>query len=394
MAGGKPNFFQIFFPKGTGWGILFSLIIGISGCLFTYFLPKEQPWSIFFQVVVTVIVTVILANTINHYQIVTVDSAANKMLQKIDEKIRSINGTPTNLFQIFQLNNGIYFNLDHHKFFHLLIESYTENGKERRYFIPVTTYNKVVMEFLNIGYKLKTINGLLLPFWYAPKEKDDSFEKYINNCKENPHLFKRITYYQDYGGDNSWRDDTVRMIYKDLESSEKNDDFAVRWVFTLITNVPRLKILFGDEIIEFFDIKELINTNYLHYKAPSFIEAIKKKISCFENEFLMKRYEDTTISCKMTSIITDLFREEMKENKFVAKSIIDSKFDEIDFDVVTEVGYYYKERDGKEYDRFVMYLNGSNAGPSVEIQIIIPEDDDKRNLIDSIQHKLSELLIM
>jgi len=400
-------FLKKLFPPETRLGMLISLIIGFVGCIVAVALPSQLPWSILIQTVVTILITAILANTITRYQSETIDSATNKALKTIDEqyiklatkialetiekKLKGITGKSKNLFQIFQLNDGGNFNTAHNKFFNLLIDSYSTNGVERKYFISIDTYYKLVIEFLNLGYKLKTINGLLLPFWYAPKEKDKSLENYIDYCKKNAHLYKRITYYQDYDGKNDWRDDTVRMIYRDLKSSEKSDDFAVRWIITLIMNIPMLKDLFGNEIIVFLGIEELISINYFTYNEPKFIEAIKKNISNFENGFLKKGYNDTTISCKMTDIINRLFEDEMKENSFVGKRRIDNTFhkDEIDFEVVTEVGYYYKEKDGKESDQFVMYLNGSNAGPSIEIQIITKED--KGELIAIIQRKLSVL---
>jgi uncharacterized membrane protein YeaQ/YmgE (transglycosylase-associated protein family) len=407
ISDGFSAFLKKLFPPETRLGMLISLIIGFVGCIVAVALPSQLPWSILIQTMVTILITAILANAITRYQSETIDSATNKALKIIDEqyirsatkiavgaieeKFISVSGKSNNLFQIFHLNNGGNFNIAHNKFFSLLIESYSNNGEKRKYFISIDTYYKLVVEFLNLGYKLKTINGLLLPFWYAPKEKDESLEDYIDYCKENAQLYKRITYYQDYDGNNDWRDDTVRMIYKDLKSSEKSDDVAVRWIITLIKNVTTLKNLFGNEIIEFLGIDELRSINYFNYNEKKFIEAIKKNISNFENDFLKKKYGDTTISRKMTDIINKLFEDEMKENNFVGKSIIDNTFhkDEIDFEVVTEVGYYYKEKDAKECDQFVMYLNGSNAGPSVEIQIIT--EVDKGELIATIQRKLSDL---
>jgi len=392
-SNGFTNFLNSLFPAGTRLGMIISLIIGLIGCIFSYILRSHQYVILFFQVVVTIIITAILSNIINRYQHETIESATDILLKKIEKKYKNFSSYPTNLFKIFQLNDGgNFYNVAHNIFFNKLIDSYSRNGENRKYYIPIDTYNEVIKEILEIGeYKLKIINGLLLPFWYAPKEKDAILTKYMEFCKSHPQLFKRVTYYQDYEGD-SWRDDTVRMIYNDLKSSEKSDDIAVKWLITLIVNIKELKNKFGNEIKGILG-EELRNIDYLHHKDVHFNEAIRKNISNVE-KFLKKKYGTTTISCEMTTIINNLFKIDMKENSFIKKSEIDSMFRGVinfEFEEVTEVGYYYKEEEGNEYDQFVMLLNGRNTGPSVEIQIIIAENEDARERIIKIQKRLFDL---
>ena len=359
------------FPKGTRWTIIVSLILGIIGWIVSRII--SQPISILLQGVVTLFITAIIA------------AFAKSVLARIEEKYKGIVGKPTDLFEIFQLNDGAnFYNLAHNIFFNVLIESYITNSKNRKYYIPIDTYYRIVMDFIKIGgYKLKTINGLLLPFWYAPREKNDILKNYIVFCKGNKESYKRVTSYED----DDWRYNTVKMIFEDIKSSEKSDDVAVRWLINLILQVPELEKEFGNNIKETLSGIELNkDIDYLIHDDKQDNEIIKKNIKGIE-DFLNKIENGNATSRKMTAIIEEQFKNDMRENIFKKKSNIDSIFkDVINFEVVTEVGYYYKEENGKERDRFVMYQNGNNAGPSFEIEIITEE-----GVIDNIKDRLSSL---
>ena len=175
------------------------------------------------------------------------------------------------------------------------------------------------------------------------------------------------------------------MIYKYILSSVKRDDVAVRWLITLILNIKELETKFGKKIENILGI-ELKSADYLQRNTNERVnKAIQDNISRV-NDFMDEEYDNkTTISCKMTDIINKLFDKDMnKKNKFVEKSVIESKFDEkeINFEEVTEVCYFYKED-----DQFVILLNGSNTGKSVEVEIIT-----EKVRITKIDQKLSNLL--
>jgi len=383
---------RIIFAPENRWGLITGLLIAVIGCV-SYVLPKP----ILFLIYILQAVTVVIINHIfdlfqrqkNKYLNQTIDLITDKLFRKIEDKYNNTACNSTNLFKIFQLNDGgNFYNVTHNIFFNMLIKSYSKNGENRKYYFPIDTYYEVIKEFIRIGYKIKIINGVLLPFWYVPKEKDKALIEYTKFCKENAELYERITYYQDYR-DDSWKDDTVRMIYLDLFFSEKSDDIAVRWLITLITNISELKDIFSEKIKDILGIKEKLSSiDYTEHYNEQFNAAIKKNISNVE-PFLKQQYDSTTISGKMTEIINNLFLKDMKNrNKIEKKSVIDTSFKNvINFKDVTEVGYYYKEDEGEEYDQFVMFLNGSNTGPSVEIEIIT--DKDK---ITNIKQILSELI--
>ncbi|WP_461257888.1 hypothetical protein [Treponema sp. R80B11-R83G3] len=385
------NFFGKIFAPENRWGVITAIIVAVIGGI-SYFLPKPiQIIGYILQAVAVVIINAVFDHyqrQKNHYLRQTIESAAEVSIEKIEDKYKNIFCNSTNLFNIFQLNDGgNFYNIAHNIFFNKLIESYSNNGKNRKYYFPIDTYYEVIKSFLGIGYKVKIINGLLLPLWYVPKEKDEILTQYIDFCKEKAELYERVTYYQDYNGD-SWKDNTVKMIYLDLLYSEKSDDVAVRWLITLIAKISKLKKEFGKDIEKKLGEELKENFNYLQYDKKQFNETINNNIKTID-DYLDQVYNNTTISRKMTEIINDLFYKEMKKkNNFVKKSDIQAKFDKslINFEDVTEVGYYYKEKDGKEYDQFVMLLNGSNTGPSVEIEFIT--DKEK---IAKIQKILSEL---
>jgi len=368
---GKFMFLKRIFATENRWGIYIGVIVAVVGGVFNHLFPSLQFVTYILQGVTVIVLTELFGTVINHCQRETIESATKIALFKIEDKYERISCNSTNLFEIFQLNNGAnYSNLTHNIFFNKLIESYTNNGKKRKYYIPTDTYYEVIKSFLDIGYKMKTINGVLLPFWYAPKEKDDALKQYTLFCKKHTDLCERITYYQDFNG-NSWKDDTVGMIYLDLLSSEKSDDVAVRWLITLIANIDELKDVFGTDIEKILG-ETLTNIDYLqHHNNEQFNAAIKKNISNISEFLEQKCNNNATNSSEMTTIINNLFFEEMKgKNKFVKKSEIDTRFkDVVNFEEVTEIGYYYKD----DY-QFVMFLNGSNTGPSIELEIIIEKD--------------------
>ncbi|MDR2582126.1 MAG: hypothetical protein LBC75_01430 [Fibromonadaceae bacterium] len=370
VMGGKFTFLKRIFAAENRWGIYIGVIVAVIGGVSNYFFPSLQIVSYILQGVTVIVLTESFGTVINHCQRETIESATKIAILKIDEKYEKISCYSTNLFEIFQLNNGAnYCNITHNIFFNKLIESYTNNGKKRKYYIPTDTYYEIIKSFLVIGYKMKTINGVLLPFWYVPKEKDDALKQYTLFCQNHTDLCERVTYYQDFN-DDSWRDNTVKMIYLDLLHSEKSDDVAVRWLITLVANIENLKTVFGNDIEKILGQK-LTDIDYLqHHNNEQFNAAIKKNISNI-SEFLEQKYNNTTNSSEMTTIINNLFSKEMKgKNKFVKKSEIDTRFKNVvDFEEVTEIGYYYKD----DY-QFVMFLNGSNTGPSIELEIIIEKD--------------------
>ena len=387
------NFLKKIFTSENKWGVITGIIVAVIGCI-SYFLPKPvQFLSFIFQVVTVVIITAIFDHyqrQIKHCQRQAIETATESALCQIEKKYMGISGNSTNILKIFQLNDGgNFFNVAHNIFFNKLKDSYSANGEKRKYYFPIETYYEVIKGFLSIGYKIKIINGMLLPFWYVPKEKDEALTKYTKFCKENTESYKRVTYYQDYENED-WKDNTVKMIYLDLLYSEKSNDVAMRWLIELVAKINELNEIFGKKIEKNFNLEELdSNIDYITYENINFKDAIKNNISKVE-EFLEQKYHNTTISCEMTRIINDLFFKDMNgKNKFVQKSIIQAKFDkdDINFEDVTEVGYYYKEKDDKEYDQFVMFLNGSNTGPSVEIEIITDEEK-----VTKIQHILSGII--
>ncbi|MDR2717407.1 MAG: hypothetical protein LBB89_05000 [Treponema sp.] len=380
MSNIDTNLFSKILAPENRFGIYIAIIVAVVGIASNHFLPSLQFLSYILQAITVLIMVAIL----DHYQHEIIKSATKEVLSKIEDKYKNITCKSTNLFKIFQLNDGgNYFNVAHNIFFNKLLESYSTNGVKQKYFIPIDTYYEIIKGFIGIGYKIKIINGMLLPFWYVPKEKDVALTSYTEFCKKNTDLYDRVTYYQDYDGD-EWRDNTVKKIYNDLLTSEKSDDVAVRWLITLIANIEKLRTAFGNKIKEILDIELEKNFNYLQYHNTEIDDVIKKNIKKFK-ELLNEKYDNkTTISCEMTTIINDLFFEDMKgKNKFVEKSKIDNRFaeDNINFEDITEVGYYYKED-----DQFVMFLNGSNTGPSVELEIIT--DKEK---IDKIKRILSYL---
>jgi len=401
-------YFWEFLASENKWGIIISLTVGVGGCVFSHFWASLQLVSLILQflTISTISFIFICIITLYHRKIIEsstevalqkiedkyIESTTRVALDKIEEKYIRISCNSNNLFKLFQLNDGgNFYNVAHNIFFNMLIESYSKNGENRRYYFPIDTYYEVIKKFICIGYKIKIINGVLLPFWYVPKEKDKALIEYTKFCKENAKLYERVTYYQDYNDkDYNWKDNTVKMIYFDLLYSEKSDDFAVRWLIELIAKIKELNEKFGKIIAKKLCIEEIKEDHdYFQYDDNKFIEAIKDNILEVEN-FLDQKYDNTTISCKMTKIINDLFSKDMNgKNEFIKKSSIQAKFDkdEINFEDVTEVGYFYKEKDGKECDQFVMFLNGSNTGPSVEIEIVTEKEK-----ITKIQKVLSGLI--
>ena len=370
------------------WGMIIALIVGLIGVIFSHFVPGLQLLSYILQVVMVVGITTMLTSNANRYQRKTIESSTDVALRKIEIKYKGISCDSPNFFEILQFNDGgSFYNVAHNIFFNILIKSYYKNGKNRKYCITIDTYYEIIKTYLSIGYKLKTINALLLPFWYAPKEQNKALTDYTKFCKEKAEFFERVTYYQDYDkGD--WKNNTVKMIYEDLLYSDKSDDVAVRWLITLIAKISTLKSTFGREIEEILGIDEIKESiNYFQLNKTGFNDAIKDNIEKVA-AFLDKQDGGTTISRKMTSIINDLFYNDMKgKNKFVAKSDIVAMFDKevINFEDVTAVCYYYKE--DVTDDQFVVFLNGSNTGPSVEIEIVTDEDR-----ITKIQQILTVLL--
>jgi len=376
----KFTFLKRIFATENRWGICIGLIVVVVVYLSDYLLPTQQLISYILQALTVIIIPTVLSTIIGNYQRETIKSATEEALNKIENKYKKISCNSTNLFKIFQLNDiGNFCNVAHNIFFNHLTESYSRNSEKRKYYVPIDTYYEIIKGFLRIGYRIKTINGMLLPFWYVPREKDDALASYTSFCKDNAELYQRVTYYQDYK-DDSWRDNTVKMIYLDLLSSEKSDDVAVRWLITLIATIEELRTIFGSYIEKILG-KRLENINYLQLRDIQFNQAIRNNIETV-TKLLDEQYQDdsgNTISSKMTAIIEELFLKDMKgKNNFVKKSIIDAKFNEftrnmIDFEDVTEVGYYYRDKD-KDDDQFVIFLNGSNTGPSVELEIITEKD--------------------
>jgi len=410
-----PKFFNENFIREireNRWGIILGIIVAIVGAISLFFEPSTLILFLIFsvQAVTIVIISVMFSTIINRDRKKTIISAAEEALvlieekeyiksmtdilnNSIEEKYNKISRESDNLFQIFKLNDGGNFNAAHNIFFRILIESYYANGEDRKYYIPLDTYYKVIEEIIKIGYKLKTINGLLLPFWYVPIENDKALSDYMDFCKKKTESYKRITYYQDYDND-SWKDNTVFMIYHDLLSSERRDDIAVRWLITLIAKISKLKDEFGSKIEKILGIELEKDHDYLAYNTNTRpVEAAIKKNINKVNKFLGDADVETSVSYKMTAIVKDLFLNDMKGgiNKFEKRSIIDNKFNSVfknerNIDNVTEVVYFYKDKENKEYDQFVMFLNGSNTGPGVEIEIITKEAE-----IIKIQQILNEL---
>jgi hypothetical protein len=382
--------FRKIFVQDNKWGIILGIIVAVFGTIFNYFLPSLEFISFIVQSIALFIITAMLSATANNRQRETIELATEQLLNKIEDKYENISCNSNHLFKIFHLNDGGSFsNVAHNIFFNKLIESYYHNGENRKYCISINTYYEIIKSFVEIGYNIKIINGILLPFWYIPKEKDEALKSYTEFCKNNTFFYDRVTYYQDYDGD-EWKNNTVKMIFDDLLTSEKSDDVAVRWLITLISSIEELRNKFGNDIEKIINDELKKEFDYLHYHNVQFAAIIKNNIKNVI-KFLEKEYDDTTVSCEMTAIINDLFFKDMQgKNKFVKKSIIDSRFaaefneDEINFEDVTEVGYYYK--DDKEDYQFVMFLNGSNTGPSVEIEIITNKEK-----IGKIQKILSRL---
>lgn len=385
------EFFRRILDKENKLGIVISVIVAVFGCISYFFIPSLQFISFILQGLGVFIITAMLSAIIKRLQHEIIESSAKATLGKIEDKYKGISCNSAHLSKILHLNDGgNYLNVAHNIFFKNIMESYYNNGEERKYYISIDTYYKVIKDFLSKGYRMKTINGMLLPFWYVPKEKNEALTQYTDFCQNHTDLCERVTYYQDYE-DDSWKDNTVKMIYLDLLSSEKSDDVAVRWLVTLIAKIKELKTIFGDNIEEILGIKEEIlgvkfdeYFPYLQYRNTQFAEAIKKNIKSAE-KFLDKDYDRTiTISRKMTDIINNKFLKDMNgKNRFVKKGDIDARFAESadNFEDITAVCYFYKEN-----EQFVIFQNGSNTGQSVEIKIIIEEDK-----ITEIQRILSGL---
>jgi len=405
----KKNFF-----KENKSGFIFGIIIALLGSASLFFNPSTLILYLIYaaQAITIVIISVIFSTVIERNRKETILESAEEALgiitkkkllesiteslkNSIEEKYEEISDKSNNLFQIFKLNDGRNFNAAHNIFFRILIESYYTNSEKRKYYIPLNTYYKVIKEIIEMGYKIKTINGLLFPFWYAPKEEnDETLSQYMDFCKKKANSYKRVTFYQDNDND-LWKENTVFMIYQDLLSSERSDDVAVRWLITLITKISKLKNEFGVEMEKILGIELPKVPSHLSYHTNQFDAAIKNNIDRV-TEFLGKKEFNISNSCKMTNIIKDLFLDDMKGgiNKIEGKSIIDVSFknkfnkNELDIENVTELAYFYKEKENKEYDQFVLLLNGSNSGPSVEIKIITEEDK-----IIKIQQILDELFL-
>jgi hypothetical protein len=387
------KFFKEIVAKENRWGLVIGAIVFVVGIISNSLFPNNQIVSLILQAVTVVIIPQMLSNSINRSRNNTIDSFTEKALLKIENKYKGIFGNSNSFFEIFHLNDGKnFYNTAHNIFYNNLIESYHNNGKNKIYHIPTDTYYKIIQNFLENGYKMKTINGMLLPFFYVPKEKDEALKQYTLFYANKPNLndsVERITYYQNYK-DDSWKNNTVKMIYLDFLSSEKSDDVAVRWLLTLIASTEDILNKFGKIIVDILNIKNFVllsNGNYFKYDTIEFTTAIKENIDKV-NLFLDEQYENKnnkiiTNSEKMTEIIEIRFIKDMKKNKFVKKSDIDAIFRNIDyFEDVTEVGYYFKEN-----DHFVMLLNGSNTGQCVEIEIITDE-----NKITEINNKITKLL--
>jgi hypothetical protein len=299
---------------------------------------------------------------------------AKDVLDRIDDKYKQVSANSTQfLNHIFQLNNGmIPFSVAHNIFFNNLLNSYFNNSRNNRYFIPVETYYDIIKTLIENGYEMKSLNGMLLPFWYVPKEKNEALEQYIQFFKNKKPKYNRITYYQD----DNWKDNTIEMIYLDLLNSENGQAFAIRWLITLVAKIKfnnqndqkfedllgRIKNIFGN-----LDLQKGID--YLHRNDDDFAN----KINDFTNESAnMEKFTElvTANSQWMTEAINTKFAEEMKHrtnstssNTFKKKGEIDKNI--INLDIITEVGYF---ENGKEI--FIMLLNGNNTGSSVEIEII------------------------
>jgi hypothetical protein len=369
------------------WQIILGCIVAVLGGIFNYLLPSLQLVSYILQVLALFVIVTILITITNRYQRKTIELFTDATLSKIENKYKGITCDSTNLFKVFQLNDGsCFYSVAHNIFFRILIKSYYNDGENRNYCITIDTYYELIKTYLSMGYKMKTINGLLLPFWYAPKEKDKILVDYTDFCKQKTELIERVTYYQDYKN-NEWKDNTVRMIYEDLLTSEKSDDVAVRWLITLILKISKLKNAFGRQLEGILGIQLKGVINYFLYNELEFIDIIKKKIDKV-TKFLDSKSGGIVISRQMTSIINDLFLEDMKgRNKFIAKSDIVAMFakDVINFEDVTAVCYFYRESLADE--QFVILLNGNNTGPSVEIEIVTKEDR-----INKIQTVITDLL--
>jgi len=380
------SFGKTFFWENK-WGIILGIVVAVFGGITNYFLSSLQFVSYILQAVALFLITAMLSNYLSNRQRETIEINTDIALGKIENKYKGISCNSMHLFKIFHLNDGgSFYNVAHNIFFNNIIKSYYSNGENRKYCISIDIYYQIIQDFLSKGYKMKTINGLLLPFWYVPKEKNKALTEYTEFCKKEAELFERITYYQDYENDN-WKDNTVRMIYYDLLSSEKSTDFAVRWLITLIVKIKTLRNTFSKDIEKILSIQLEEHINYLQYDKVEFISIIKNNIKNI-TAFLENKDSGIENSRKMTSIINDLFYNDMKKrNKFVARSIIVAMFekDVINFEDVTAVCCFYKE--GSTDDQFVMLLNGSNTGPSVEIEIITKEDR-----IIKIQQIITDLL--
>ena len=326
--------------------------------------------------VTTILVSLILAFFIFLLFQQGMSEQVDEVTDKIEKKYKDYSAYTTLYFEhLFGMNNSI----EKEFVFRNVLNNHKKLAESQEYLITFNSYLDIVVNFLNQGYELVSVNSTLIPYWYAPTNFEVSATRtYIKSLKNYKSRVTRLTYYDSDGLNDSkeWWEDAVKKIFEDLADGEKGGkEYAIKWIATLYRAIEKEPD--DQEVRLLMGLQEDNKVKGYTFLEGDF-ECIKQTAND-ENrwEKVLKYVRDN--SKELTTFIISQYEKEMGTAHHCTADIFRNKF--ID-DNPMEIGLFKK---GKDCPLTVLLLG--NVSQAVIIKVIT---DKKKN--EEYEKKIKELL--
>lgn len=279
VLGGQTNFLV------NGWeGLVPQLVLNTSICGILYFTLRTS-----------------LSNYEHGY--------TSHLLKEIKAANRETEGIYKDMYDtFFSYNRSSYDDF----FVDEIIKDHVELARKKYYLISYNGYLRLLESLLDKGYEMTGINGMSLPFWFAPYHEKMNVPKYVEKCKEYRKQIHRINLTNP-----DKKESLTGSIHFLKEEMEFDSVQIVCWVLYLLKQLKdnhadleseKLKMLYGEEksIHKYKKYIEDASIKYFDRSSEIYKEVAKEKT---EDKFI----EDIETFCSNNSALEELIEETFKK---------------------------------------------------------------------------------